>query len=213
MTEDLLRFKNNQKYLIFDYETCNLNLGLTSNKPWQLGFLVCQGKKIIEKKDFYISWDNLKVSADAARITGFSKSKYNRLKKDANNVLEEFEKYLFNDEYIIIGHNVLGFDVYIHNLHRKLLKKPPNYSYINRVIDTNCIARGVKNDISFSKDSKLIEWQYKLLHHRVRGVKTNLKQLCKDYSIEFDENFLHDALYDVEKTFEVYHKMIWQIEI
>ena len=79
MTEDLLRFKNNQKYLIFDYETCNLNLGLTSNKPWQLGFLVCQGKKIIEKKDFYISWDNLKVSADAARITGFSKSKYNRL--------------------------------------------------------------------------------------------------------------------------------------
>ena len=213
MTEDLLRFKNNQKYLIFDYETCNLNLGLTATKPWQLGFLVCQGKKIIDKKDFYISWDDLKVSADAARITGFSKSKYNRLKKDANNVLEEFEKYLFNDEYIIIGHNVLGFDVYIHNLHRKLLKKPSNYSYINRVIDTNCIARGLKNDISFSKDSKLIEWQYKLLHHRVRGVKTNLKQLCKDYSIEFDENFLHDALYDVEKTFEVYHKMIWQIEI
>ena len=177
MTEDLLRFKNNQKYLIFDYETCNLNLGLTANKPWQLGFLVCQGKKIIDKKDFYISWDDLKVSADAARITGFSKSKYNRLKKDANNVLEEFEKYLFNDEYIIIGHNVLGFDVYIHNLHRKLLKKPSNYSYINRVIDTNCIARGLKNDISFSKDSKLIEWQYKLLHHRVRGVKTNLKQL------------------------------------
>jgi len=213
MDEHLLRFKKDQKYLVFDYETCNLNLGLDSNKPWQLGFLTCKGNKILEKFDLMIAWDNINVSADAARITGFSKSKYNKLKKDPQKVLDIFEKHLYDESYMIMGHNILGFDVYIHNLHRKLLKKKPDYSYINRAIDTNCIARGLKNNIKYSKNTSLIDWQYKLLHHRTKGVKTNLKQLCKDNEIDFDETKLHDALYDVEKTFEVYNKMIWKIEI
>ena len=51
MDEHLLRFKKDQKYLVFDYETCNLNLGLDSNKPWQLGFLTCKGNRILEKFD------------------------------------------------------------------------------------------------------------------------------------------------------------------
>jgi len=213
MEEYLLRFQKSQKYLVFDYETCNLNLGLESNKPWQIGLLVCEGKNVLEKLDYMISWDDINVSPDAARITGFSKTKYDKLKKDAGKVLNKFESYLYDKDYLIIGHNVLGFDVYIHNLHRKLLGMKSDYSYINRIIDTNCIARGIKNNIKYSKDSDLIDWQYKLLHHRTRGVKTNLKQLCKDNELDFDESKLHDALYDVEKTFEVYNKMIWKIEI
>tara|TARA_Y100001938_G_C8101556_1_gene442164 strand:+ start:364 stop:1005 length:642 start_codon:yes stop_codon:yes gene_type:complete len=213
MNEDLLRFKKKQKYLVFDFETCNLNLESLDNKPWQLGFITCQGTTILDKKDFYISWGDLNISKDAARITGFSKSKYNKGKKDASLVLKEFEKYLYDSNYLILGHNVLGFDVYIHNIYRRLLKKNADYSYVNRIIDTNCIARSIKNNIPFPSGSKLIDWQYKLLHHRTRGVKTNLKQLCKDYDIEFDESKLHEALYDVEKTFEVYKKMLWQVEI
>ena len=84
---------------------------------------------------------------------------------------------------------------------------------MNRVLDTNCLARAIKNDIKFDQSSCLISWQYKLLNYRKKGVKTNLKQLCKDYSIEFDDSKLHDALYDVEKTFEVLNKIIWDIEI
>ena len=45
MDEDLLRFKKDQKYLVFDYETCNLNLGHLENKPWQIGFIICKGSK------------------------------------------------------------------------------------------------------------------------------------------------------------------------
>ena len=93
------------------------------------------------------------------------------------------------------------------------MKKNTNYSYINRIIDTNCLARSIKNNIPFSNSGNFIDWQYKLLHHRTRGVKTNLKQLCKDYDIDFDESRLHEALYDVEKTFDIYKKMLWQIEI
>ena len=213
MNEELLRFKKNQKYLIFDYETCNLNLSAAENKPWQLGFVISMGSKILDKHDLYIEWDELNISKDAERITNFSRIKYDKLKQDSEKCLNLFEKYLYDKDYMIVGHNVLGFDVYMHNIHRNLLGKTTDYSYINRVIDTNCLARAIKNDISFSRKVPLISWQYKLLNFRKRGVKTNLKQLCKDYSIEFDDKKLHEALYDVEKTNEVLQKMLWQIEI
>lgn len=213
MNEELLRFKKNQKYLIFDYETCNLNLNHCSNKPWQLGFIVAKGSRVINKYDFYLSWGDLKMSKEAERITQFSKSKYDKLKQDSKKCLNEFEKYLYDEEYLIVGHNILGFDVYIHNIHRALLGLKSDYSYINRILDTNCLARGVKNDIAFSKNDSIISYQYKLHHLRTRGIKTNLKQLCKDYSLEFDDKKLHEALYDVEKTFEVLNKILWQLEI
>jgi DNA polymerase III epsilon subunit-like protein len=75
------------------------------------------------------------------------------------------------------------------------------------------LARSVKNEIPYSNSQNIVPWQYKLLNFRKKGVKTNLKQLCKDYSIDFDESKLHDALYDVIKTYEVFLKMIWDIEI
>ena len=94
MKEDLLRFNKSQKYLIFDFETCNLNLASSRNKPWQLAFLICNGNNILESKDFYIKWDDLQVSKDAAKITGFKRAKYNKLAVDAKVVLKEFESYL-----------------------------------------------------------------------------------------------------------------------
>lgn len=213
MKSSLLRFKKDQKYLVFDYETCNLNLSPHENKPWQLGFITCEGNKVIDKYDLYISWDTINVSPDAARITGFSKSKYDKNKKDALECLNKFEKYLYDDSYLIIGHNILGFDVYIHSIHRILCGKTYDYSYINRVIDTNCLARSIKNQVSNSEEDDLLSFQYKLLNLRTKNIKTNLKQLCKDYQISFDETRLHEALYDVEKTFEVFHSMIWTKEI
>ena len=76
MNEELLRFKKNQKYLIFDYETCNLNLNHYSNKPWQLGFIIAEGSRVLKKYNFNLSWDELKLSKEAERITQFSRTKY-----------------------------------------------------------------------------------------------------------------------------------------
>ena len=61
MKEKLLRFRKDQKYLIFDYETCNLNLVAGDNKPWQLAFIVAQGDKVLEKQDYWLKWDDLNV--------------------------------------------------------------------------------------------------------------------------------------------------------
>ena len=107
----------------------------------------------------------------------------------------------------------LGFDVYIHNIYRKLLKKDSDYSYVDRIVDTNCIAKAAKEKIKKNKNERLINWQYKLNEFRKRGLKTNQKQLLKDYDIKFDEDKLHDARYDINMTFQIFNKLIWEVEI
>ena len=79
MTNSLLRFKKNQKYIVFDFETEGLNL--RHSRPWQLGFLEAEGTKIKNQYDIYIDFEDLSVSKDAARITGFSRDIYNKKKK------------------------------------------------------------------------------------------------------------------------------------
>jgi DNA polymerase III epsilon subunit-like protein len=213
MKESLLRFKNDQKYIFFDYETCNLNLLSKDNKPWQLAFLVMQNNKVIDQADYLVSWDDLKVSKEAARITGFNKDKYNKLKQCPNKVLDHFEKYLYDPKIIKVGHNLLGFDVYIHNIHRRLCGRKTDYSYINQLIDTVCLARAVKKDVKYKKETDFLSWQYRLLNHKERGLKVNLQQCCKDYDIDFDPKKLHDALYDIKKNSEIFSKMIWEVEV
>ena len=215
MKEKLLRFRKDQKYLIFDYETCNLNLVAGDNKPWQLAFVVAQGDKILDKQDYWLKWDNLNVSPDAARITGFSKAKYNKRATDPKKALDHFETYLYDKEYIKVGHNLLGFDVYMHNIHRKLIN--PNakldHSYTFKLIDTLCLAKAIKKQIKLNKGDNFLAWQYRLSNLIERGLKCNLKQCCKDYEVDFDPTRLHDALYDINVNYQVFKRMIWDIEV
>ena len=108
---------------------------------------------------------------------------------------------------------MLGFDAYIHNIHRRLCKKKSDYSYINEVIDTVCIARAIKKSIKTSKDTDRLSWQYRLLNIRERNLKVSLQQCCKDYDVEFDQSKLHDALYDIHRNVDFFKKMIWEVEV
>jgi len=35
----------------------------------------------------------------------------------------------------------------------------------------------------------------------------------KEYKIDFDENMLHNSMYDVQMNFKIFQKQLWQIEI
>jgi len=212
MKENLLRFKANQKYIVFDYETCDLNLASKENKPWQLSFMVADSRKVYEKKDYYLKWEDINVSEDAARITGFSKATYKKRAVCPKSALQHFEKYLYDKSIIPLGHNVLGFDVYIHNIHRKLCGMPSDYSYIERIIDTNCLAKAAVEKIKNNGQSR-IAWQYSLNNYIKRGLKTSLQACAKKYSIDFDPSKLHDALYDVQINYEVFKKQLWEVEV
>jgi len=212
MKENLLRFKQNQKYIVFDYETCDLNLASEENKPWQLSFIVADSKKTYDKQDFYLKWDNLKVSEDAARITGFSRKVYDKKAVCPKQALDHFEKYLYDKNIIPLGHNVLGFDVYIHRIHRKLCGKKSDFSYIDRIIDTNCLAKAASEKIKNTSGNRLA-WQYSLNNYIKRGLKTSLQQCAKKYAIPFDPSKLHNALYDIEINYEVFKKQLWEVEV
>ena len=89
----------------------------------------------------------------------------------------------------------------------------PDYSYISRIYDTNCIAKAIKKDLQPPKDLELIYWQYKLNNFREKRMRTSIKAQLKQYKIDFDEDKLHDSLYDVRMNFEIFKKQIWQIDI
>lgn len=213
MKENLLRFDKKQKYVVFDFETCSLNLASPENKPWQLAFMAYEGDKLIESADYYIHWDDLKLSDGARRVTGFSDAKYKQKAQDGEKVLDHFEKYLYNEKFINLGHNILGFDIYIHNIFRKLMGRPTDYSYLNNSLDTLCVAKAIEKDIKINDDDNLLSWQFKLNSMYEKGMRLSLGACCKKYEVEFDSSKLHDALYDIGRNYEVFKQMLWKIEI
>mgnify|MGYP003114680620 CR=1 FL=1 len=210
MTESLLRYKKNQKYIIFDTETEGLNLRYS--RPWQLSFIEAVGPKIVKSHDLFIDFEDLSPSEGAAKITNFSWNTYNKKKRDKLQVLNFFDKFLYDQNYLIVGHNVLGYDIYIHNVLRLACGKPSDYSYIDRVIDTNCLSKAYRSGMKTVDGSRIL-WQYKWLNFFKRGLKTNQAAMLKEFGIEFDKNRLHDGMYDVEKNFELFNKLIYNIEI
>ena len=103
--EDLLRFKFNQKYVIFDTETEGLNL--VTSKPWQLAWIEAEGKKITKKQNRFLMWDDLNVSEDAAKITGFDKKDYLSKAEHPAVVFKEFM-----DSSIALASRSKGIRVY-----------------------------------------------------------------------------------------------------
>jgi len=207
---DLLRFKKQQNYITVDVETEGLNL--ISSKPWQVSWIICRGDKMISKHDHFIRWDNINVSADAARITGFNKNHYYEKAECPIEVFEQLSKYLYDPSFLVIGQNLLGFDVYMINVWRKLMGMKSDNSYVDRVIDTKSISTAIFKNVLPDKEN-FLSWQYKMLHIREKGLKTNQAFMLKYYDIPHDPKRLHDSLYDVEMTFEIFKKQIFNIDL
>ena len=81
------------------------------------------------------------------------------------------------------------------------------------MIDTNCVAKSIKMNIDFDDSIPMIERMYKLNSVRDRKIKTSLRFLLKENAIIFDEEKLHDSLYDIQKNFELFRKQLWITKI
>jgi len=208
---DLLRYKKNQLYLIADHETEGLNLFYS--RPWQIAFLIAEGEEVKERFEFCLKWPNLQVGKEAARICGFNPIKYNSEAKDPKEILPFFEKYLYDKDFILLSHNWLGFDTYIHSIWRRNLDLSCDYSYLNNLIDTNCVQKAIKLGIKLNEGEDRLAFQYRLYHKRQKGVKTGIDACCREYGITIDETKRHQALYDCEINFEIWNKQKWAFEI
>ena len=216
MDGDLLRYNKTIKYTFLDCETFNLNLSFHFNRPWQIAVINAKGDKIVDKKDVRINWKkfapHLAIGAEAARITHFNQAIHDQLAQEPDVAFNQFWNDLKKTDYIIM-HNGLRFDIYLLKGYAEFMGVPWKF-IVNKVIDTKAIAQGIKMGIPYTpKQGDFVDYQYRMSNTFVKGIKTSLVTLAKEYGIEVDEAKLHDALYDLEINKQVWDKMKFQIEL
>ena len=208
---DLLRFKFDQKFVVFDGETSNL--ALTSEKPWQFAWLTAKGKYITNKFERKILWPNYSVAPEIAAMNHFNESQYLREARDPAEVLDEFESYLYDPSYMSISMNGIGFDCHIHNNWRKALGRKTDYSWLDRHWDILAVFRAIQSGAKNPPKDDFLAWQYSWINHRDRKIKASLASQLKHYNIPFNDEVRHNALIDVELTFEVFKKQLFELDI
>lgn len=216
--QNLLRYKSNQKYLTFDWETANLCLGPWGNRGWQLGTLRHEGKNLIEQREDWLLWEDLMefMSAGAAYITQFNIDEYRRRAKDPEPILEYFEKDLFDPEVISITANGFGFDMYLNQISRDLLNKEIDWSFCKNLVCVQNLHKAIELGMTPPKigTNEWTAFNIKAYSYHKRTFKTNVKYLCGVYEVSYDETRHHvESLYDSELTKEVFDKMLWKIEL
>jgi len=208
--EDLLRFNYEQKYIILDTETEGLNL--LNSRPWQISWITAKGSYIQKKYDRFAKWSDLNISDDAARVTGFDRYKYDSICEEPSKILDDLWPILTDPSYIIIGQNILNFDLYILNILRNRCGLSADYSYVSRVIDTRALAMAIAlGHKQIDKHDTMN--QFRFVNYRDKKIKTSQASLLKHYAIDHDPSKLHDGMYDIEMTFKIFLKQIQEIDI
>lgn len=216
MDEHLLRFDKRKTYAFLDFETFNLGLHFLINRPWQCGILKVTGEKIDQAIDILIDWSkeapHLRIGNEAAILTKYSQERMDREGIQPTEAFNKFWPVLQEVDYIVM-HNGLNFDLYLLKAYADELGKDWKF-LMPKIIDTKSVAQGIKMQIPFNpKKDNFLEYQYRMANARVKGIKTRLAILGKEYGIDFDENRLHDAIYDLELNKKVWDKMKYQVEI
>ena len=89
----------------------------------------------------------------------------------------------------------------------KIHGKP--YAHLfKKCIDTLSIGRGIRTEYYFKKEEgNFFDYQYRMLTHRVKGIRTSLTELGKYYNIDHDYSTLHDAINDLKLNLKIWRKL------
>ena len=206
-----LSYNRDQEYIVWDLETEGLNLFLS--RPWQLAFIIYKNGKVTERHEHFILWEDLNIPAKVKMLTHFDEKKYKSLAKDPKEVCEIFSKYLYNEKYLLAGHNIISYDSHVFKTWALLAGMWKGWSFTERMVDTLCLSRMVHNDTRPDMDN-FFSSQLKEIGKPPRGAKkANLTAMCKYFGIEVDETRTHDGSYDVEINAKVLEKLIYALDI
>lgn len=210
MSEKLLRYNTESLFVLFDMESFNLNLNFKHNLPWQISLIKAKGDRKLDERDLFIKWKtDLKISDEAARITGYDQRKIDRIGMTSEAAFEQMYEWLNEADYII-GHNILGFDCYLLKEYCILMNKPWK-QFVPKFIDTLCLAKAIKTNAPFKPGMNLTEFQFKMLGVRSKG--NSLGVLAKEYGIAVDDSSLHSSLYDLGINLQVWNRLKFLLEI
>jgi DNA polymerase III epsilon subunit-like protein len=205
--------------LVFDFETEGLNL--ITSRPWSLAYTFGPINKTPKtKKDLWIKWDDLRISAEAARVTGFSKKEYDKRALPPKTVFWEFSKLAGRDDTLVVGQNILNFDVFIYKVFAREIGEPFSYDFFARCFDIRAFALADLQNIELPKDVEIagddgecVAWQMSVISKRKKGLRSSTSALLKHYGIRFDESKLHDALYDTLMTQKIFNKLWYKYAV
>lgn len=208
----LHRYKSDVRYCPTDFEAEGLNLFYS--RPFQVAYGIADNKEIKTLRSDYILWDDIAVSSDAARITRFDIELYRATARPAKEVLAEYDEVVYDPSVEVVWMNGLFYDAYIHQTWRRLCGKPVDFSYLIRSIDLKALSQAAKKQWKpdVSSPEAFLAWQYKAGSYVEKGLKTSLVVCAKEENIEHDPNMLHDALWDIKLTMEIFWKRLYQLE-
>ena len=186
---------------------------MSSSRPWQLSWIICQGEDIIEEHDEFILFEDLNMSEGAAKITNFNKQTYLSKAKPPMEVWQKFAKTLYDKDVLLVGQNILNYDIYILNVLMNGLGMQNDWSFLNRMIDTRALAMSIFKQVKYNSEEDFLCWQMKLMNHFEKGIKTSQGFLLKHYGIEHDPAMLHNALYDIKMNYKIFRRQISEVEI
>lgn len=210
---DLLRYQDDQRFLIIDGESNGLNLH--ASQCWQIAYSICTLTSIEATVVRYPKWPDMVMSDEAARVTRFDMKDYLSRAEDPNAVLTDFEKLLYDPQYLIVAHNGLGFDAYLIQTWRRLCGREVDWSFVERMIDTLALSRAYRHQHTPDRDNPLA-WQYKMLSirgTRTKGMGCSLGAMAREFGVEYDERRAHSADYDIDVTHKVLNKLVWSLEV
>lgn len=204
----------NQKSITLDTETRSLNL-LIADKPfpnynsvWDIAWIECSGDYVNKENQYYIDVPNLNLSELVKTLTKFNAPEYHKQKKNCYDVWEKVKKVLYDKDYLIIGQNIIGFDVFMLGNLAKRCGEDIDWSFLERVIDTRALGMAYKNEIEKPRAGSLIDWQFKVLNDRSLKGKVSQTALMKDLGLtSVSEGARHSAIVDVKDTFNIYKSL------
>ncbi len=206
-----LSHNKHQKIILIDAETEGLSLHL--HRPWQMAYSIWRDGKILKSRDLYPWYPDLDVNRRAAEITGFDWNVYREKAIDKELVWKEIAEYLYDDEFLVAGHNVIGFDFYM--IKRLGLDSGDwrGFDFSERTLDTLCLSRmlhqGTRPDLNNFFGSQLKE-----IGRPPRGSKkATLSAMADHFRVDYDKTKLHDASYDLFLNAQVMEKLIYALDI
>lgn len=200
------------KFCFMDTETNGLNL-LTS-QAYQLSYIIVQGGRVIESVDRHIYHDNFYMPAAAQMVNRFNYNTYKAFAEPLADVMKEFQDK--SKGAIMVGHNVLNFDIYMLNALFIKAGIDHDYWFMERIIDTCALSKSYltkRKNNQFEDWAEFLFWQASSLSIREKGLKSSQGFMLKHFDIPFDKDKLHEALYDVGKNKEVFEKLLFALKI
>ena len=201
----------NQKYIICDVESRNLNLHVHNggipncNYPWEVAWIECSGEFTQNEFQYFVDVPSLNLSPLVRTLTHFNENKYNNLKQPPKFAWNKLKKYLYDEDYLIIGQNILGFDIFLIGILANMVGEKIDWSFIDRIIDTRALGLAHKNGLEKPRNGSLIQWQYKILNDPSLKGRVSQTALLKEFNLEsIDEGARHSGIVDVKDTFRIF---------